>query len=96
MRAAGELYRHAVPANALAKLKEWMETDSPHGRLRAGLVGQLSELTEENGLFDLAQLAIDKSEAQEVRVAAVRGLGAHGSGSLEVSRILLSLLKSPD
>ena len=94
MRAAAELYRHASPETALAQLTEWLETSSPHEGLKAGIVTQMAELTEESGLYDLAKLALEQEELQDVRVAAVRALGQHGKGSLEVSRILLGLLES--
>ncbi len=94
--AAAMLRAASNPAGAYEWILERTDIPSPHGKLRAGLIGVLSALEDERVLGDLLLLADREDQTSAVRQAAVAGLGIRGSESPEARELLIQLLETDD
>jgi aminopeptidase N len=103
MAAAASLYRTAHPQGAFEWLESQLALASPHGQLKARLIGEIAELRagagtdaprESRALPLLLAIAGDDREQDAPRVAAVGALGRIGRGDPDVRKELTRLLET--
>jgi aminopeptidase N len=101
MAAAAGLYRRAHPDGAFEWLKGELSVPSPHGNLKARLIGEIGDLARGSGDGTareprapalLVSIADDEREEEAARVAAVNALGKIAHGDAEVRKDLTRLL----